>query len=253
MVPWRRTPGQWPRILAHRGARFHAPENTLAAFELARRCGADGIELDVRTAQDGSVLVFHDATLARLSGNTDTRRVDQLTARELERVRLRNEPISTLRDVLAWCRTTSLVLNVELKRDVADRVGLVAAVAALLDAEPEAAERFVLSSFDPYLVWLAARRCAPVPAAWLLHAGQRAFGGAPGWSLLGARGVHLEHQLLSRRRVARLRRGGAFVNTWTVNSAREARRLAQWGVDAIISDVPEHLLRSRASWPRAEG
>ncbi|HEX9620830.1 MAG TPA: glycerophosphodiester phosphodiesterase [Polyangiaceae bacterium] len=249
--PWRRRDNEGPRIFAHRGARFHAPENTLAAFELARRAGADGIELDVRTAADGTVVVFHDTTLTRMTGGEDRRRVAELDGESLSRVRLSGEPVPTLEDVLAWARNTPLLVNVELKRDVPRRAELVAAVGALLDSEPEAPERILLSSFDPAMVWRAARRAARVAVAWLLHDGQRLLRTAPGWSRLGARGVHLERTLLSRARVARLRRAGAFVNTWTVNSALEARRASELGVDAIITDVPEHLLGARASWPRA--
>src|SRR5688500_15634289 len=64
---WKRTRGR-PRIWARRGASALAPENTLAAFDLARTGGADGIELDVRLARDGTVVVFHDRDLMRLCG-----------------------------------------------------------------------------------------------------------------------------------------------------------------------------------------
>ena len=54
-----------PIIFAHRGASAHAPENTLAAFELALAQGADAIELDVKLSADGHVVVIHDATVDR--------------------------------------------------------------------------------------------------------------------------------------------------------------------------------------------
>src|SRR5215204_4501911 len=54
-----------PVIFAHRGASAHAPENTLAAFELALAQGADGIELDAKLSADGHVVVIHDATVDR--------------------------------------------------------------------------------------------------------------------------------------------------------------------------------------------
>ena len=58
-----------PIIFAHRGASAHAPENTLAAFELALTQGADGIELDVKLSADGHVIVIHDATVDRTTGS----------------------------------------------------------------------------------------------------------------------------------------------------------------------------------------
>ncbi|MCK7519446.1 MAG: hypothetical protein MZV64_17790 [Ignavibacteriales bacterium] len=57
-----------PVIFAHRGAPAHAPENTLAAFELAVEQGADAIELDVKLSADGHVIVIHDATVDRTTG-----------------------------------------------------------------------------------------------------------------------------------------------------------------------------------------
>ena len=54
-----------PTIFAHRGASAYAPENTLAAFELAVRQQADAIELDATLCADGHVVVFHDLTVDR--------------------------------------------------------------------------------------------------------------------------------------------------------------------------------------------
>ena len=58
---WRRSRDR-PFVLGHRGARHAAPENTLAAFDLAMTEGADGVELDVRLDGDGRVIVLHDPT-----------------------------------------------------------------------------------------------------------------------------------------------------------------------------------------------
>src|SRR5229473_3211699 len=58
-----------PTVWAHRGASHDAPENTLAAFTLAARQGADGIELDAQLCGSGEVVVFHDATLGRTTGH----------------------------------------------------------------------------------------------------------------------------------------------------------------------------------------
>jgi glycerophosphoryl diester phosphodiesterase len=58
-----------PTIFAHRGASAYAPENTLAAFELAVRQGADAIELDVKLCADGYVVVIHDQTVERTTSS----------------------------------------------------------------------------------------------------------------------------------------------------------------------------------------
>jgi len=71
-------------ILAHRGASAEAPENTLAAFNLALQQGADGVELDVRLSADGVPVVIHDVRLERTTNGAG--RVDALGARELRRL-----------------------------------------------------------------------------------------------------------------------------------------------------------------------
>jgi len=75
---------QNPLIIAHRGASALAPENTFAAFKKALADGADGLEFDVRLTKDGEVIVFHDATLARLSDRKNL--VSSLTLEELRKI-----------------------------------------------------------------------------------------------------------------------------------------------------------------------
>ncbi|MET1077865.1 MAG: glycerophosphodiester phosphodiesterase [Pseudomonas sp.] len=54
-------------VIAHRGASFHAPEETAAAFKLARDLGADYLELDLQRSKDGVLIALHDDTLKRTS------------------------------------------------------------------------------------------------------------------------------------------------------------------------------------------
>src|SRR5690242_12210421 len=72
------------RVFAHRGGSALAPENTLAAFDLGLRVGADGLELDVHLSADGLPVVVHDPTLERTTNATG--RVAERTAAELARV-----------------------------------------------------------------------------------------------------------------------------------------------------------------------
>lgn len=71
-------------IFAHRGASGYAPENTIAAFDLARRMGATGIETDVRLSRDGVLVLVHDKRVDRTSDGTG--RVADLTWVELARL-----------------------------------------------------------------------------------------------------------------------------------------------------------------------
>src|SRR5512134_684431 len=102
--------GEFPRpmLFAHRGASAHAPENTVAAFELAVRQFKNlppAVELDVKLSADKQVVVIHDQTVDRTTGSKG--RVNQLTLAELKTLdagsffgpSFQGERIPTLSDV----------------------------------------------------------------------------------------------------------------------------------------------------------
>jgi glycerophosphoryl diester phosphodiesterase len=222
----------------------------LAAFDLAMDEGADGVELDVRLCGSGEVVVCHDPTLERVSSGRDARVVEQLALPELSRVDVGDgQRVPTLEAVLDWARNRRARVNVEVKSDVRDLPLLVQRVSAIVEAQPDA-ERIILSSFDLHTVRWLARHPGDVAVGWLVHRGQRLLKGAPGFRLLGARAVHPEHVLCTSESVARWKRGGALVNTWTVNDEARAVELAELGIDALITDDPGRILRALGSYPR---
>ncbi|MBX3181115.1 MAG: glycerophosphodiester phosphodiesterase [Polyangiaceae bacterium] len=257
---WRPSAGARPLVYGHRGARHAAPENTLEAFALAREEGADGVELDVRLTADCEVVVIHDATLTRVTSGRDERRVDALGVAELQRVELDGEArVPTLRQVLELCRDRGLRANVELKSDLRgdglaqrQHVTLVKRAAAVLCAMPEVLPLVICSSFHPALAlglkWRCASAGASLPAAWLVHQGQRrSLRLMLRPSVLrraGFEAVHPEAALIDAERLAKWRAAQVVVNAWTVNDEAEARRLAALGVDGLISDRPGALIRA---------
>jgi glycerophosphoryl diester phosphodiesterase len=94
-------------LLGHRGARRHAPENTLTAFDLALEQGADGFEFDVRRTVDRQSILCHDPRLNRLS-------ISRNTLRKLQESRFPEHGVPTLEDVLKRY-PSSAFLNIELK------------------------------------------------------------------------------------------------------------------------------------------
>jgi glycerophosphoryl diester phosphodiesterase len=212
------------RVLGHRGGRGEGwpTENTLAAFERAKREGADGIEIDVRLCATGEVVVFHDAS-------RDGRLIEDTPITELD--------LARLEEVLAFCSTQALMLNVEIKYDVRDKGALVRSVCRLL--APARAD-LIVSSFDPAMLWRARALGLRARTAWLTDAKQRYS--MPLARVIARRpvfsGVHLSLRQATDARIKRLRRRKLLVGVWTVNDAAEARRLANSGVDWIITDSP---------------
>jgi len=116
------------RVIAHRGASAYAPENTLLAFELAARQGADMIELDVQRSADGVLVIFHDDTTERWDGRA--RLASACTLAELLTLDIGGAKVATLAETCVFAREQGMRMNVELKG-----AGFGAEVAHMLRAE----------------------------------------------------------------------------------------------------------------------
>ena len=225
-----------PLIIAHRGASAEKPENTLAAFRRALALEVDGIELDVHVTRDGVPVVFHDASLARLTGTRG--RLAGKTWAELSALRvLGREPIPRLVDVLRLTRGL-IVAQIELK------AGPVAPVIRAIKAA-RAADWVILASFHSRLV-AEARTLAPAIPRMLISEGrsapitlvrQLAAGGAVGLSV--------NHEAIrSPVWIKYFQQRGYSVWSWTVNDPAIAKRLAGWGIDALLGDDPALMRRA---------
>ncbi len=108
-------------VTAHRGASVYYPENTLSAFEGAKKLGADWIELDVQETKDGQVIVIHDTNFKRTTGvdkNTwelEYNEVEKLDAGKFFAKKFAGEKIPLLEDVIDFAKENNIRLNIEIK------------------------------------------------------------------------------------------------------------------------------------------
>jgi glycerophosphoryl diester phosphodiesterase len=232
-----------PAIIAHRGASAYAPENTLAAFELAVRQKADAIELDAQLTVDGHVMVFHDDTLDRTTGAqgrlVDSKMADlrRLDAGSHFDVAYRGEPIPTLDEVFDLVGRQTYI-NIELKNYPSLKDHLPEKVAAIVKKH-NLAERVMFSSFNP-LALIRIRRILPqIPIGLLADSGKK---GAWARSWIG---TFMRYQSLNpaledvdQRLVERTRRRGCRLLVYTVDRSEDMRRLFHMGVDGIFTDDP---------------
>jgi len=229
-------------VIAHRGASAQAPENTEAAVRLALRMGAGAVECDVQLAKDGVPIVFHDANLRRLCG--EAARVDELTARELLRRRVRVAGRRGIPDrILTLARWLALLPSgvtpvIELKRQpspAAER-RLARAVARVVKSSGRADAALI--SFSAGLVAEARRalpgaRVAPIRDAALSAAQVRRL--ARGRAPLIVMSQAIAHAPV----VAQLRRAGKPVWCYTVDAPARMRTLLARGVTGLISNRPD--------------
>ena len=225
-----------PQVVAHRGASRAARENTLEAFDLARTLGADGIELDVRRTADGLMAVHHDPSLA------DGRLICEMSGSDLP------SHIPMLADALDAC--TGMWVNIEIKNHPDDpdhdpRETLAAAVAHHL-SERNDDERWLVSSFSRGTID-AMRTLRPQVRTGFLTVGVRpelVDKTARDLAVSGHSALHPYDQLLTPECVAAFQARGIEVNVWTVDDPDRMNELVQWGVDGIITNVPDVCRRA---------
>jgi glycerophosphoryl diester phosphodiesterase len=225
-----------PLVLAHRGASRAAPENTLAAFALARAMGADGVELDVRSTRDGVLVVHHDPVRAGFG---------LLADEPFAALRAAHPDVPTLAEALAGC--VGLLVNVEIKclpwepdRDDPDARPVVRAVVAALGDAPVDVD-VIVSSFDLGAVD-ACRALAPgLTTAWLTS-GRDVAASAAIAAEHGHRWLHPDRDAAlagAGAGVAAAHGRGVLVDVWTVDDPAEMAALAAAGYDAIVTNVPD--------------
>lgn len=247
-----------PLVIAHRGGAGLWPENTLHAFERAAELGADVVELDVRRAADGELVVIHDATVER---TTDGRGpVAGLTLAELRRLdaahrwsadggktfplRGRGVRVPTLREVFE--KLPRMRFNIEPK----DESGAARSLCEAIRAHG-ASERVVVGSFRQSVIDEFRRACpgvatsaGPAEASKFLALYQAGL--APSYSP-AMQALQLPEyaagvRVLTRGFVEAAHGRNLEVHAWTINDAADMRRLLDAGVDGIMTDYPDRLL-----------
>lgn len=235
-------------LTAHRGASYDAPENTLAAFNLAWEQGADGIEGDFYLTSDGHVVCLHDATTKR-TGDKDLTAATSTLA-ELKAVDVGSfkgpqwagEKIPTLAEVIATIPAGKYI-QVEVK------VGLeiVEPVAQILEASALTDNQILIICFNKEVVAAFKKRLPGCRALWLVSikdTGPTADEVLQVLKATGADGVgtSANAKVIVEDYVKRVQADGKYeFNVWTVNSGSLASQFAATGMQAITTDRPAFL------------
>jgi glycerophosphoryl diester phosphodiesterase len=241
-------------IIAHRGASHDAPENTLAAVELAWRQGADAVEADFRLTRDGHIVATHDDSTLRIAG-VDLRVHESSLAelRELDfggwkEAAFAGEPIPTLNELLATLPPGKrFYIEIKCGAEIAEPL------AAAIRAAGVAEEQIVLICFSAGVL-AAARRLLPKSPTYLVaeFLCDRQTGlWYPDATAIIADAAHAELtgvDLMAARvdppLAEAVREAGLDLSVWTVDTVEEARQLVDLGVRRITTNRPAWL-RSR--------
>jgi glycerophosphoryl diester phosphodiesterase len=228
-------------VIAHRGASSYAPENTLAAFDLALHMGVTHIELDVHCTSDGHLVVIHDETVDRTTDGSGPVASSTLAAlRGLDAgawfgEQFRGERIPTFEEVLTRYQGR-LHIHTELKGRTAH---LAQRTADMVRANGMVAQVTMTSFHKPWLE--AIRAYAPeLPTGWLVGEVSEAV-------LTQARELGLT-QLCPRapavtpELVRRVQSAGFVVRAWGVANEALMRQVVDAGADGMTVNFPDQLL-----------
>ena len=227
-------------IYGHRGAKGEAPENTLASFEHCLKAGVHRCELDLHLSADGKLMVIHDATLKRstgVGGKVSHYKADELTGFDARKAgpNWPNPcPIPTLDELFSKCAFDHWQLEVKsASRKNAART--VEAIAHLVDKHQlkdhvtiTSSSREVLKALKHYAPHLS--RGLVAEYAWLdpIKVAQQ----------YECQMLALNWTLCTPERLRKAQQQGLHVSVWTVNDACLMRRLAEAGVNSLITDFP---------------
>ncbi|MGH3384588.1 MAG: glycerophosphodiester phosphodiesterase [Nocardioidaceae bacterium] len=246
-----------PVDVAHRGSSGSAPENTVAAVELAVAQHASFVEVDVQRSADGALVIMHDVTLER---TTDAEvlfpdrapwRVGDFTLAELRRLDagswfsdvFAGEPVPTLREVVeALGGRTGFLLELkspELYPGIENEIiKELAAIPGYLRGALQA-DRFVVQSFDHDSMRTYHDLAPEVPIGLL-------YGVRPTDAELVAASewvqqINPSYRVTDQALVERVHELGLTISVYTLNTGRLMREFVSLGVDGIITDYPAVL------------
>jgi len=234
-----------PIVFAHRGASLLAPENTLAAFELAYELGASAIELDVQLTADFVPVVIHDETLQRTTNGQGlvamktAAALDKLSAGAWFDPRFAKESVPCLKEVLSTLAPLEMLINIEIKPNQLSVQRLVDAVLDVLTAQAYPLAHILLSSFDRAVVkQLAAHTANGMPDYALLIDAYEPdaifFAQTHGCMSINPNRAVLKEQ--GADFIKQAHTAGLKVYSFTVNDAVEAQAWLAAGLDGFFTD-----------------
>lgn len=236
-----------PKIIGHRGAAASAPENTLASIQYAADHGIRWIEIDVMATADDELVVHHDLKLGRcVSGHG---KIESKTLAQIQRLdagswfsdEYAGETVPSLQQAMNLIGALGLGLNLEIKAAEGQGARTAELVARYLNEHGPAAAELLISSFNPEAL---DRLHALMPDIAL---GVLSDPVPEGWrerlESLEAYSLHSEAPYITEADVQAVKAAGYKMLAYTVNDKDEAERLLGMGVDSIISDRPDQLMR----------
>tara|TARA_R110002124_G_scaffold52221_5_gene150506 strand:- start:12226 stop:12957 length:732 start_codon:yes stop_codon:yes gene_type:complete len=237
-----------PLIYGHRGARGEAPENTLPSFQKALDTGVTRVELDLHLSADQQLMVIHDPTLKRTTGRRG--KVAQHNAADLMQMDARRAipgwaescPIPSL-DQLFSRFPQMQHYQLEVKSGSVRQSRIVLAAVKELVERYQLQDKVVITSSSRTLLKYAKASGFNLPTGLVEE--YALLNPVKAAKRYGCSHLILNWKLCTAERVERAQQAGLHVSVWTVNEEAKMLKLADMGVDSIITDYPARATRSK--------
>ncbi|AHM62961.1 glycerophosphoryl diester phosphodiesterase [Flammeovirgaceae bacterium 311] len=231
-------------IIAHRGASYQAPENTLASVKLGYEQGAEAVEIDIHLSADDQLMVIHDKDTRRTTGSrnltikdTPSEELRKLEVGSWKNQQYSGEKIPLLEEVLALVpEDKKLVIEIKAGPEALPHLQHKIEQSGIQD-------RLILISFDQDAIVQAKQLMPNIPAYWLLHNYKE-------YSLEQAiqiakenrlNGLDVHYKLVNEAFMSKMQEHQLEVYVYTVNNPKAAKTLAAYGVKGITTDRPKWL------------
>jgi len=208
-------------VIGHRGARALAPENTLKGIYMAKECGADFVEVDVRISSDGSLVIIHDDTVNRTTNGTG--KVEDMTLKELKLLDAGGDKIPTLTEAADLADELDMGIVIEMKEE-----GLESLVAQEVDGRNAIVSSFYHASLREIKDLTKVKTGIIISSLPL----------KPVELALWADADVIFPRLTNPNLFKEAHREGIEVYPWTINDPHEAQWMNRLGADGLVSDKP---------------
>lgn len=239
------------KVISHRGANKEAPQNTLPAFKKSIEIGVDGFETDIHITADGVPVICHNYTIDETSdgqGNIKDMTLEQLRSHDFGSYfheKFKGTTLPTLEEFLSLCESADIeIMNIEIKPPLDGNMEI---VGKTIDAVKQHGlfEKLLISSFDPNVL-IECKKIDSNCKTGYLYAPNKAhfykktlFGYVKFAKELKVDYMHPHYFAVTKKYVNDLHKNGIKVNVWTVNKPETAEKLLKFGVDGLITDVPQ--------------
>lgn len=228
-----------PAIIAHRGSSFVAPENTVAAANLAWQQNADAVELDIYLSKDNRVVVMHDSNTKRTTGQdykiaeTSSEILRTLDAGRWKNEQFKGEKIPFLEEMLATIPDGKKMV-IEIKCGVE----VLPALKTVVNQSGKK-KQLVFIAFGWETI-LATKKLFPKNECfWLSSSATDVQVKLNEKDIRKLDGINLGYKIIDEKVALQAKSKKLDLLAWTVDDPLEAKRLAALGVKAITTNKPD--------------